>query len=541
MKRNYSLKDKFRRYAIVEQSFLLSSVIALIAVSVLTAIWQRNILNNAIDSYTEEEAKSLARILIYDLNSNPRLSKIAYYEEQLSLLSKEKIKGEKRFPLGLKSIVRRNIDLPDLRVALIASESGYQIGENEIKEVKKVVIEEELEKECSFLSQELTTRVTFSDHLRGVSINSIWGFSKIEAKEETLLEDVHSKKDLISVIFPLFLEMRRFGTVEVLVDRGSLKGVQKKVVLTLGKIQLGIFIFLFALLGIYFYMWYRFFRKIETKVVLPITNLSARMEKWEEETSKPSFEKDEIKRLYEAFDGLLKRFEEQKEQLIRAEKLGLMERVGAGLSHELNNALNPIKLRLDSLLLVGESPTLQDVKIIKEHLESAEKIIKDLNALRFKRGLDTKEKIKPKDWIDVVKRLFEPQLSKKTKVIYNYDENEPQMMTNRDILVEIALNLLLNAKDATVEEESPLIEFSFHKEEDLAVLEVKDNGKGFSREYLNNLYEPFFTTKAQGMGLGLFIVENYSKKLGGVVEIGNREEKGAFVQIKFKISEEKNG
>jgi len=43
------------------------------------------------------------------------------------------------------------------------------------------------------------------------------------------------------------------------------------------------------------------------------------------------------------------------------------------------------------------------------------------------------------------------------------------------------------------------------------------------------------------MGLGLFIVENYTKKLGGVVEIGNRKENGAFVKIKFKMSEEKNG
>jgi len=74
-------------------------------------------------------------------------------------------------------------------------------------------------------------------------------------------------------------------------------------------------------------------------------------------------------------------------------------------------------------------------------------------------------------------------------------------MANRDILVEIALNLLLNAKDATVEEESPLIEFSFYKEEDLAILEVKDNGKGFSREYLNNPYEPFLQQRLREWGL----------------------------------------
>jgi len=174
--------------------------------------------------------------------------------------------------------------LPELRVALIASESGYQIGENEIKEVKKVVLEEEIEKECSFLSQELMARITFSDHLRGVSINSIWGFSKIEAKEESLLEDSHFKKDLISVTFPLLLQMRKFGTVEVLVDRGSLKGVQKKVVVTLGKIQIGIFLFLFFLLGIFFICGIGFLKRLKPKLFYPLPIL---LQEWRNGKRKP--------------------------------------------------------------------------------------------------------------------------------------------------------------------------------------------------------------------------------------------------------------
>lgn len=533
-----SLKIKIRKYAIFEQIFLILLVTLLIGLLTFTSIWQKKILNSAINSYTEEEAKSLARLLIYDLAYNPKLQKISHLEEQLSLLSKEVDLPSSQIPLGIKSLIKRYIEYTDPEIVSIATKNGYTLTEQNLRKIKKVIYKEELDKESLELSQDLSARVTFSDHLRGVTIKTKWGLTQIGAKEEPIL--LGSRKDLIQITFPLFLEMRRYGSVEILMDRGSLKGAQNRMVSTLIKIQLLIFSFLLTLLSISFYLWHKFFKKIENEIVIPITKLALKMEEWEKESLKEPSRKDEIKRLYQAFNDLLIRFEKQKEQILKAEKLGLMERVGAGLSHELNNALNPIKLRLDSILLEGENPSIEDIKVIKEHLESAEKIIKDLNSIKSYGRIANREVLKPSDWMEIVKRLFEPQVTNKMEVSYIYNPDYPLLYINKETIIEIALNLILNAKDAISEEEDQKIEFSFLEENSYAIIRVKDNGKGFPNEYLSNPFEPFFTTKPSGMGLGLFLVENYVRKIGGTIELKNLE-KGALVEIKFKIYKEEDG
>ncbi|MCX7830493.1 MAG: hypothetical protein N2445_05485, partial [Acidobacteria bacterium] len=67
-------------------------------------------------------------------------------------------------------------------------------------------MEEELSKECAILTDDLAARITFSDHLRGIAINSKWGLAKISSEEEAIDYGSFSKMDFIKVEFPLFLE-----------------------------------------------------------------------------------------------------------------------------------------------------------------------------------------------------------------------------------------------------------------------------------------------------------------------------------------------
>jgi len=532
--KEYSLKEKLRKYALIQQLFLFSLVVVSFATVLTISLWQKNILTRTIDLYTEEEAKSLARILLYDLAFEPRLKKIARYEEQLSIISKNKTQVKKTYPLGLKAIVKRNLELPEQMILTISEEKGYATTPNDIKEMKRQIYEEEISRECSILTDDLAARITFSDHLRGIRIVSKWRFVNISSKEEAISFGSFFQSDLINVEFPLFLDTEYYGNVEILVDRGKLRSVQHNMVTTLSMIQLFLFTFLFVALFLSLITWLKFFKKVEKEIVAPIINLSQEMEQWKrEDIFTESTQKDEVKRLSQAFKDLIERFEKQKEQLIKTEKLGLMQRVGAGLSHELNNALNPVKLRVESIILEGGKPTKEDIIVIREHLESAQKILKDLTALKSSRSLSDVENIEPSSWLDVVKRLFEPQVSKNVKIKWDYNEHFPAIKTNRDILVEIALNLLLNAKDAVVNVESPLVLCSFKKEDEKIVFAVEDNGAGFPEDYLKKPFEPFYTTKPQGMGLGLFLVENYCKRIGAVLTIEKSELGGAKVKVTF--------
>jgi signal transduction histidine kinase len=538
MRKEYSLKEKLRKYALIQQLFLFSLVVVSLVTVVMISLWQKNILTKAIELYTEEEAKSLARILLYDLAFEPRLKRIAEYEEQLSIISKTKTKAKSSYPLGLKEIVKKNLYIPEQIVLSTAEERGYIIKLADIKEIKRQIYEEELNKECSILKDDLAARITFSDHLRGITISSKWGFAKISALEEAISYGSSFKSDLIKVEFPIFLETSYYGNVEILVDRGRLRSVQQNMVSRLSIIQALLFVFLLLALILSLLTWLNFFKKVENEIVSPIINLSKEMEQWKrEEILKDSEQKDELKRLSLAFKDLVERFENQKEQLIKTEKLGLMQRVGAGLSHELNNALNPIKLRLDSILLDGENPTKEDILILREHLESAGKILKDLTALKSSKNISDIEKLKPSMWLDVAKRLFEPQVSRNVTVKWDYKKDFPEVIANKETLVEIVLNLLLNAKDAVSNVKEPNIVCSFKEEDKNGVLVVEDNGIGFPEEYLKKPFEPFYTTKPQGMGLGLFLVENYCKKLNGTLAIETSELGGAKVKVTLPIAE----
>ncbi len=536
MKGPQSLKTKLRRSAWSGGSLLFALIFLSFLVLLASSFWQRKILNDAIQQYTEEEAKSLARLFLYDLASDPGIRKMARYEEQLSFIETRDDDIKKFYPLGLKALVRRNIGLTHGRLLTLAGEYGYAVRSSDIRKIRKEVLEEELRKETLALKDDLAARVTFSDHLRGIQLKSKWGYTDIEVFEEGFHRGPTPRTEFFKVKYPLFLETSFYGEVEVSVDRGRLISAQNRMRNTLTAIQAIVAALLFLSMLVTVYLWFRFFRKVESEIVAPVTTLADRMEKWEREEKPLSvIEKNEAKRLTDAFEELLERVKIQREQLLKAEKLGLMERLGAGLSHELNNALNPIKLRLDSILLDGGPATKEDILALREHIESAGKILKDLASIHPSRENKEKVPLKPSEWLSVARRLAEPQIPRAIKTEWNFSESSPVISGNEEMLTEIALNLILNSKDAVENIPDPAISISFTGNGEKAELIVEDNGTGFSPAYMDKLFEPFYTTKAQGMGLGLFIVETYVKRMGGEIIPENVDNGGARVRVVFPL------
>lgn len=536
MKGPQPLKTKLRRSAWSGGSLLFALIFLSFLVLLASSFWQRKILNDAIQQYTEEEAKSLARLFLYDLASDPGIRKMARYEEQLSFIETRDDDIKRFYPLGLKALVRRNIGLTHGRLLTLAGEYGYTVRSSDIRKIRKEVLEEELQKETLALKDDLAARVTFSDHLRGIQLKSKWGYTDIEVFEEGFHRGPTPRTEFFKVKYPLFLETSFYGEVEISVDRGRLISAQNRMRNTLTAIQAIVAALLFLSMLVTVYLWFRFFRKVESEIVAPVTTLADRMEKWEREEKPLSvIEKNEAKRLTDAFEELLERVKVQREQLLKAEKLGLMERLGAGLSHELNNALNPIKLRLDSILLDGGPATKEDILALREHIESAGKILKDLASIHPSRENKEKVPLKPSEWLSVARRLAEPQIPRAIKTEWNFSESSPVISGNEEMLTEIALNLILNSKDAVENIPDPAISISFTENGEKAELIVEDNGTGFSPAYMDKLFEPFYTTKAQGMGLGLFIVETYVKRMGGEIIPENVHNGGARVRVVFPL------
>jgi two-component system C4-dicarboxylate transport sensor histidine kinase DctB len=233
-----------------------------------------------------------------------------------------------------------------------------------------------------------------------------------------------------------------------------------------------------------------------------------------------------------AFDRLLLRVEGQQEQLLRAQRLGLMERMGAGLSHELNNALNPAVLRLDEVAMEGRPPTKEDLKALREYLLSARKILKELS-LAGRNEAEPSRTLVPADWLFVARRLVEHQFREGgVNLHWAVDENAPAVYGEEQGLVQVAVNLLINALDAAASGTGGgNVRVSLAERDGSAVLAIRDDGPGIPEDLREKVLEPFVTTKAQGTGLGLYLVDVFLRRMNGSLRIAQAQDGGTVVEV----------
>ena len=115
----------------------------------------------------------------------------------------------------------------------------------------------------------------------------------------------------------------------------------------------------------------------------------------------------------------------------------------------------------------------------------------------------------------------------------NLDRNLPAIKAIADQLVQVIMNLLLNAADACggIQDRKALIILETHYQNDMALLTVTDNGKGMSEETVRKIFQPFFTTKGEtgGTGLGMPLCEGIISDHGGYMDIVSAPNKGTTI------------
>ena len=109
-------------------------------------------------------------------------------------------------------------------------------------------------------------------------------------------------------------------------------------------------------------------------------------------------------------------------------------------------------------------------------------------------------------------------------------------MADGDMLYQAFLNLLINAMQAM--KAGGVIDVTIETGEGAIWIYIEDEGEGVTESALDKIWDPFFTTKEKGTGLGLGIVKNIIEAHDGLVRIDNRQDKGARVSVKFPISQE---
>lgn len=233
-----------------------------------------------------------------------------------------------------------------------------------------------------------------------------------------------------------------------------------------------------------------------------------------------------------------KTLEVAEQTLAQSSKLAALGEMSAAVSHELNQPLAAMKTYLAGarLLLQRKRPdeALSSFQRIDDLIERMGAITRQLKSYARK-GADAFEPVDTRAALSSALAMMEPQLKTRKVGITRVLPSEPVMiMGDRLRLEQVIINLLRNALDATKSAREPVIDIILTGG-DTVSLTVRDNGQGI--EDLDELFEPFYTTKqpGDGVGLGLAISSGIVNDLGGRLTARNAALGGAVFEVELPV------
>jgi signal transduction histidine kinase len=138
--------------------------------------------------------------------------------------------------------------------------------------------------------------------------------------------------------------------------------------------------------------------------------------------------------------------------------------------------------------------------------------------------------------IDVVSRSLD--IFQEDYIRFNADDKVIEAELDRTQLIRVITNLVTNALHAVEGKKHPKILVKIRQDEKFVMIDVVDNGKGISEEFEDLIFEPKFTTKNSGMGLGLPMIKNIVENYGGSISFLSRVDIGTTFTVELPKKEE---
>ncbi len=222
------------------------------------------------------------------------------------------------------------------------------------------------------------------------------------------------------------------------------------------------------------------------------------------------------------------------DRLSQHQRLAAMGQMAAALAHQIRTPLSSALLNASNLkrIQVNETQRQQSAEKIISRLRHLECLINDM--LLYARGTVTGEQyFEVHDLlVEMVTTVEAPLRATGTSLYLNDATCSIKMWGNREVLLSALINLVVNAQQAMARGGEIIIEASLTDAQELS-LSVSDNGPGFSSESKQRAFEPFYTTRAEGTGLGLAVVATVVRAHDGNVELESELGKGSRFSLIF--------
>ncbi len=252
---------------------------------------------------------------------------------------------------------------------------------------------------------------------------------------------------------------------------------------------------------------------------------------------------DEINELVEVFNQMLKdlrynlqELEKANSEKARMERLSALGEMASTVAHETKNPLNAIKLAASYLKNNFQGELLTEfLGIIEEEAARLNEISSNFLGFSKPAPLNLKRCSINAIVEATVDLIRQEATDRNVEIILLKDENLPLIPCDFSRIKEVLLNLLINAMDVSSAGDTISV-FTEASGPGVQIV-VQDTGKGMSREEIEKIFKPFYSTKTRGSGLGLAIVDRVIKEHGGVIDVDSTPGKGTKFIIRMKACE----
>ncbi len=242
--------------------------------------------------------------------------------------------------------------------------------------------------------------------------------------------------------------------------------------------------------------------------------------------------------LENAVEAKQKEMELLMERLIRQEKLAAIGKISANIAHELRNPLSMIEQSIFFLNRLLEQNRLEflgpkvkkHLDLIKKNIDDSERVISDLLQSTKIKPLEKEQANLGSIILEAIDRC---QVEKNIKLNINLNPEPFLIWVDPFQIRQLVANLLNNSAQAISKQGIITITAKLDSRNKKYFFNIKDNGSGISSENLSKVFEPLFTSKSQGIGLGLSICKQIVENHGGTITMTSKTGKGTSVKIEL--------
>lgn len=234
---------------------------------------------------------------------------------------------------------------------------------------------------------------------------------------------------------------------------------------------------------------------------------------------------------------------------LEAQELASWQKLIRVLTHEIINSVSPIAILSSTLIKMFEMDgkaktidqidntqlenTLSAVQAINKRSQGLSRFVESYKSLT-KLPEPEPEEVSLVEMINRLKTLMKRESTEKeVKLITAVKPVNLKVLADEKLLEQVLINILKNAYEALEQVEVPQIEISAERRGDGVLIEVTDNGSGMSKEVLENIFVPFYTTKKEGTGIGLSLSRQIIRKHNGTLEVYSTPGAGTSFRIKL--------